>query len=121
MSAPAPATDGDVGRGEWRAVLALLEVVGTVEARPGWRFLVTVGTDTETLERPRHKDIDTQQVVDLRRMLSNAGYGPLQRTTTDGYAAVNDPRGIVVIAGAAPRGEAWNRLAHRTPCRCSPA
>jgi hypothetical protein len=61
---------------EWPAVLSLLEAVGTVQARPGGRFLVTVGSETETLERPRHKDIDTQQVVDLRRMLGNAGYGP---------------------------------------------
>jgi hypothetical protein len=63
---------------EWPAVLSLLEVVGTVQARPGGRFLVTVGSESETLEKPRHKDIDTQQVVDLRRMLGNAGYGPQQ-------------------------------------------
>jgi hypothetical protein len=60
---------------EWPAVLSLLEVVGTVEARRDGRFLVTVGSETETLEKPRHKDIDTQQVVNLRRMLSTAGYG----------------------------------------------
>jgi hypothetical protein len=61
---------------EWPDVLALLEVVGTVEARHDGRFLVTLGSETETLEKPRDKDIDTQQVVDLRRMLGNAGYGP---------------------------------------------
>ena len=31
-------------------------------------------TETETIERPRNKDIDTELVVDLRRMLRNAGY-----------------------------------------------
>ena len=36
--------------------------------------VVTVGAETETLERPRDKDIDVQQLVDLRRMLTNAGY-----------------------------------------------
>jgi hypothetical protein len=61
---------------EWPAVLSLLEVVGSVETRRDGRFLITVGSETETLEKPRHKDIDTQQVVDLRRMLTNAGYGP---------------------------------------------
>ncbi len=63
---------------EWPAVLSLLEVVGTVEAGHDGRYLVTLGAETETLEKPRHKDIDTQQVVDLRRMLSNAGYRPTE-------------------------------------------
>jgi hypothetical protein len=35
---------------------------------------VTLGDETETFERPRHKDIEPQQVVDLRRMLTNAGF-----------------------------------------------
>ena len=65
---------------EWHDVLSLLEVVGSVEERHDGKFVVTVGTETETLERPRDKDIDVQQVIDLRRMLSNAGYatGPEQ-------------------------------------------
>jgi hypothetical protein len=37
---------------------------------------VTLGAETETFERLNDKDIDPQQVVDLRRMLQNAGYGP---------------------------------------------
>lgn len=61
---------------QWRAVLSLVEAVATVEERPGGRFLVTLGTETETFEAPTNKDIDAQQVVDLRRMLRNAGYEP---------------------------------------------
>jgi hypothetical protein len=61
---------------EWRAVLQMLEQVGTVVERHDGRFSVTVGAETEIFERPRHKEIDAQQVVDLRRMLTNAGYGP---------------------------------------------
>ena len=60
---------------EWRAVLSLLEAVASVEESHDGRFLVTLGPETETFERPRRKDIDAQQVVDLRRMLRNAGYG----------------------------------------------
>ena len=30
---------------------------------------------TEYFDPPAHKDIDTQTIVDLRRMLTNAGYG----------------------------------------------
>jgi hypothetical protein len=61
---------------EWRAVVSLLEAVGEVEIRHDGKYVLTLGTETETLERPRDKDLDPQQVVDLRRMLSNAGYGP---------------------------------------------
>jgi hypothetical protein len=76
---------------EWRAVLSLLEVVGTVEQRHDGKWLVTLGSETETLERPQHKDIDAQQAVDLRRMLSNAGYRPDdERAETSGQ---EDDRG----------------------------
>jgi hypothetical protein len=59
---------------EWRDVLSLLEAVATVEETPHGKYLVTLGDETETFERPRHKDIEPQQVVDLRRMLTNAGF-----------------------------------------------
>ena len=62
---------------EWPAVLSLLEAVGSVEERHDGKFRVQVGTETEVLTRPKHKDIDVQQIVDLRRMLTNAGYGAL--------------------------------------------
>jgi hypothetical protein len=61
---------------EWRAVRSLLEVVGTVEESHDGKFVVTLGAETEVLTRPRDKAIDVQEVVDLRRMLGNAGYGP---------------------------------------------
>jgi hypothetical protein len=63
---------------EWHDVLSLLEAVASVEEAPHGRYLVTLGSETETLEPPKHKDIDAQQVVDLRRMLKNAGFGPEQ-------------------------------------------
>ncbi len=60
---------------EWRAVLSLLEAVGSVERRHDGKFSVHVGAETEVVTRPKQKDIDPQQVVDLRRMLTGAGYG----------------------------------------------
>ena len=63
---------------EWHSVLSLLEAVGSVKEVPHGRYLVTLGTETETFDPPKHKDIDAQHVVDLRRMLKNAGYGPEQ-------------------------------------------
>ncbi len=59
---------------EWHAVLSLLEDVGNVEQRHDGRVKVTVGGETEIFDKPKHKDIDEQQVIDLRRMLAAAGY-----------------------------------------------
>jgi hypothetical protein len=59
---------------EWPAVLSLLEAVGTAEKRHDGKYLVTVGSESEVLTPPKHKDIDVQEVVDLRRMLTTAGY-----------------------------------------------
>jgi hypothetical protein len=61
---------------EWQAVLSLLGQVGTVKEEHDGSYHVTLGDETETFFRPRDKDISSQQVVDLRRMLRNAGYGP---------------------------------------------
>jgi hypothetical protein len=59
---------------EWRAVTSLLEAVATVtEARDG-KLAVKLGDELEFLEPPVGKDIDDQMVIDLRRMLTNAGY-----------------------------------------------
>jgi hypothetical protein len=61
---------------EWRSVLTLLEAVGTVAERRDGKVLVTVGSESTFLDPPADKDIDTQTVLDLRRMLSAAGYEP---------------------------------------------
>jgi hypothetical protein len=60
---------------EWNAVVSLLEAVGSVTEQPHGKFAVVVGSETEYFDPPVHKDIDTQAVVNLRRMLSRAGYG----------------------------------------------
>jgi hypothetical protein len=60
---------------EWRAVTSLLEAVGTVTVRHDGKLAVKLGNEQEFLEPPAGKDIDDQTVIDLRRMLTNAGYG----------------------------------------------
>jgi hypothetical protein len=64
---------------EWHDVLSLLERVATVEREHDGRYRVTLGSETETLDAPRGHDIDTQMVVDLRRMLEGAGITPVPR------------------------------------------
>lgn len=88
---------------EWRAVLSLLDALGAVEIRPDGKFVLTLGPETETMERPRDKDLDPQQVVDLRRMLRDAGYGPATErpgglTVTEHSADTERFRGKQVIA-----------------------
>jgi hypothetical protein len=59
---------------EWRAVTSLLEAVGTVAPHHDGKVAVTPGSQTEFFDPPAGKDIDVQMVVDLRRMLSQAGF-----------------------------------------------
>ena len=55
---------------------ALLVEIGSITEGSNGRFTVKLGEETEVFDRPRGKDLDTQQVVDLRRMLRAAGFTP---------------------------------------------
>lgn len=68
---------------DWRAVLSLLEAVGEVEERKGGTVQVTLGDESELLVPPKHKDVDVEQVVDLRRMLTSAGYADVVKGMED--------------------------------------
>ena len=61
---------------EWRAVISLLEAVGSVAEHHDGKLTVTVGSQAAIFERPVDKDVDVQQVVDLRRLLTAAGLRP---------------------------------------------
>jgi hypothetical protein len=62
------------GRIEWRHVLSLLETIGTATEEHNGKIKVTLGAEMEALQPPRGKDIDVQMVLDLRRMLKQAGF-----------------------------------------------
>ena len=59
---------------EWHAVVSLLAAVGSVVDQHDGKVAVTIGSETEFFDPPPHKDIDTQMVVDIRRLLAQAGY-----------------------------------------------
>ena len=59
---------------DWRTVVSLLDAVGTVEESGDDKVRVHVGDGVLFLEKPRHKDLDIQQVLDVRHLLANAGY-----------------------------------------------
>jgi hypothetical protein len=71
------------GNIEWRQVLSLLNVVGTTTEEHNGKIKVTVGPETEVLSPPHGKYIDEQMLVDLRRMLRQAGFGPEGAPATD--------------------------------------
>jgi hypothetical protein len=64
------------GNVEWRQVLSLLEAVGTTTQEPNGQVKVELGGETEVLQPPDDKDVDRQMIVDLRRMLTDAGLQP---------------------------------------------
>jgi hypothetical protein len=59
---------------EWHAVVSLLEAVGTVEERREGKIHVALGDQSLFLERPKHKDVSVEQIVELRRLLAAAGF-----------------------------------------------
>ena len=71
------------GNVDWRKVHSLLDAIGTVEEEHDGKVKVTVGPETEVLRVPRHKELDRQTVVDLRRMLTEAGFGPDEKPVED--------------------------------------
>jgi hypothetical protein len=69
---------------EWREVVSLLEAIGTVTQEHNGKLKVALGPETEVFSAPHGKDVSVQTVVDLRRMLTQAGFAP------DGSQAVSD-------------------------------
>jgi hypothetical protein len=59
---------------EWRAVVSLLEAVGSVTQEHDGKLAVTMGSQTEFFDPAGKKDVDVQTVIDLRHLLSTAGY-----------------------------------------------
>ena len=64
------------GNVEWRQMLSLLKTVGTTTQEHNGKVKVELGGETEVLQPPNGKDVDRQMIVDLRRMLTNAGLIP---------------------------------------------
>jgi hypothetical protein len=62
----------------WVDVVSLLNAVAETEERHDGRFKVTLGDEIHVFDPPRHKDVDTQMLMDIRRMLKSAGFGPQQ-------------------------------------------
>jgi hypothetical protein len=61
---------------EWREVVSLLDTIATVSHEHDGKLKVSLGPETEVFPAPHGKDVGVQVVVDLRRMLKQAGFAP---------------------------------------------
>jgi hypothetical protein len=68
---------------EWHDVVSLLDEIGSIEQQHDDMFLFRIGEETEVLRSPSGKDIDGQQLVDLRRILTSAGYDTMAADLED--------------------------------------
>jgi hypothetical protein len=59
---------------EWHAVVSLLHEVGAVDERDDGKIAVTAGGQTVVLPRPRNKDLDADELVEVRHFLETLGY-----------------------------------------------
>ena len=101
------------GNVEWRQVLSLLETIGTTTEEHNGKVKVTLGPETEILQPPRGKDVDQQTIVDLRRMLTQAGFAPRKVPATEEgrhrkKIAVDIESAGFVIFGEERYGLAWD-------------
>jgi hypothetical protein len=60
---------------EWKDALSLLNAVAAVEEKRDGKYEITLGAETQSFDRPKHKDLSAQEVLDLRHILSGAGFG----------------------------------------------
>jgi hypothetical protein len=58
---------------EWHDAAALIVEIGSITEGANGRYTVTIGGETQIFDRPRGKDLDVQQIVDLRKMLTATG------------------------------------------------
>lgn len=61
---------------EWDDVIGLLREVAEVHEEHDGKVKVTLGNEKLVLSRPRHKDVDEQTVLDLRRLFRATGVLP---------------------------------------------
>jgi hypothetical protein len=59
----------------WVDIVSLVGAVGEIEEKHDGRFRVTIGHETEVFDRTHGKDVTMEQITDLRRMLTHAGFG----------------------------------------------
>lgn len=69
---------------EWREAAAMLAELDAISEESNGRYVVRLGGEYQVFDRSRGKDLDVQQVVDLRRMLQAEGITVASLHESDG-------------------------------------
>jgi hypothetical protein len=64
------------GNIHWREVEALLDHIGEVEHEHNGKVKVQLAERVLVVHPPKHGELDRQAVVDLRHLLTDAGFAP---------------------------------------------
>jgi len=85
----------------WREVVNLFTAIGGAEEKHNGEYVFRAGDETLTMKKPHDKDLTAPDVIDLRRLLTRAGWSA-SASPPSGEAAEPAPSLIVVIdhAGA---------------------
>ena len=68
---------------EWHDVLSLLEALGSVELSNDGDYAVHAGAESAFLGPKKEKDLEIEQVLAVRELLTAAGYGPVVEALAD--------------------------------------
>ncbi len=60
----------------WRDVIALVSAIGGVEEKSNGDVLLRAGDEHLSIKKPHTKDLTTSDVMDLRHVLTRAGWSP---------------------------------------------
>jgi len=69
------------GNVEWRELLSLLDAAGTTTHEPNGKLKVALGPRSAVFQAPHGKTVDQQTLVDVRRLLTDAGFSPRDMRT----------------------------------------
>jgi hypothetical protein len=93
----------------WREVVALVSSIGDVEEKANGDFLFRAGDERLAIKKPHTKDLTTADVMDLRHVLTRAGWSPDAAAPAQVEGQADAPSGagdlsqIVVIDHAGAR------------------
>ena len=82
---------------EWADVVGLMEKIGAVTRLGNDRFGLVVGGEHYLLHKPHTKDLPSAEVVELRHLLTRAGWAPGRPPVRVDAAKRQEPTLVVVV------------------------